>query len=319
VTRLVTIGLPVRNGESRLRTALDSLLSQTYEHLELVAIDNASTDATPEILREYAARDTRMRVERLPTPLGVQYNRLIQLASGDYFLWGSYDDYWDPQMVARCVEVLDADPNVVLANPAVELIDPDDRPLERLRDEIDTRGMSVGDRCLAVVWNIAICHAVYGVFRTKPLQAVGGFKEVWGGEIQLLVELSLRGTIATVPEPLFHYRMRPGEVPNNDAWNRRMLTFFDPAARARKAAMTTAELLRECRDVTAGAVLDADLSPREKAMTAAGILACFEIRFGVPLPLHNLRQHLPARSYVGLLPIVLRREAEGGLPTGILE
>ena len=57
----VSVCLPVRNGVRTMRTALDSALSQDFRDLEVVICDNASDDETPEILREYASRDPRVR------------------------------------------------------------------------------------------------------------------------------------------------------------------------------------------------------------------------------------------------------------------
>jgi glycosyltransferase involved in cell wall biosynthesis len=62
----VRIGLPAYNGERHLPAALDSLLAQTYGDFELIISDNASTDRTEEICREYAARDSRIRYHRSP-------------------------------------------------------------------------------------------------------------------------------------------------------------------------------------------------------------------------------------------------------------
>ena len=70
----LSIGLPVYNGEEYLAESLDALLGQTYEDFELVISDNASTDGTQEICREYAARDSRIRYLRLPRNIGAAPN-----------------------------------------------------------------------------------------------------------------------------------------------------------------------------------------------------------------------------------------------------
>ena len=61
---LVTLGVPVRNGAAMLAAALDSIVAQDYPNLEVVVSDNASTDATPEILRDYVQRYRHIRVIR---------------------------------------------------------------------------------------------------------------------------------------------------------------------------------------------------------------------------------------------------------------
>ena len=67
---LVSIGVPVYNGENYLRQALESITNQTYRNLEILIADNASTDGTEAICREFAARDERIRYHRHPTNLG---------------------------------------------------------------------------------------------------------------------------------------------------------------------------------------------------------------------------------------------------------
>ena len=70
----VTIGLPVRNGEAFLERVIDSALAQTFDDLELVIADNASTDRTPEICASYASRDPRVHVFRNDADIGVIRN-----------------------------------------------------------------------------------------------------------------------------------------------------------------------------------------------------------------------------------------------------
>ena len=67
---LVSIGVPVYNGERLLGRTLESLLAQTYTHLEIIISDNASTDSTPAIAREFADRDPRVRYVRNETNIG---------------------------------------------------------------------------------------------------------------------------------------------------------------------------------------------------------------------------------------------------------
>src|SRR3989442_1198286 len=95
---LVSIGLPIYNGERYLRQALDSLLSQAYENFELIVSDNASDDATPEICAAYAARDARIKYFRAPTNMGAvwNFNRVFELAGGEFFMWAAHDDLWHP-------------------------------------------------------------------------------------------------------------------------------------------------------------------------------------------------------------------------------
>src|SRR5713226_9738948 len=89
VRPMVSIGLPVYNGEAYLRQVLDSVLAQTFSEFDLVISDNASTDGTEAICREYAAADPRIRYHRQARNRGVTWNfrQVVLLSSGQYFLW----------------------------------------------------------------------------------------------------------------------------------------------------------------------------------------------------------------------------------------
>jgi glycosyltransferase involved in cell wall biosynthesis len=97
----VSIGMPVFNGEQSIRVALDSLLEQSYSDFELIISDNASTDGTEQICREYAARDQRISYVRQQTNLGAEANfkYVLHEASGEYFMWAACDDTYSPDFV----------------------------------------------------------------------------------------------------------------------------------------------------------------------------------------------------------------------------
>lgn len=102
---LVSIVLATWNGERFLAAQLDSLLAQTYPHLEIVAIDDCSSDSTPDILDRYARADSRIRVVRNERNLGYQKNfeRGFMLARGDYIAPCDQDDVWAPNKIAVLV------------------------------------------------------------------------------------------------------------------------------------------------------------------------------------------------------------------------
>ena len=114
---LVSIGMPLLNGEVLLREALDALLAQTHRNLEIIISDNASTDGTRAIYEEYAKRDSRIRFDRLPerVPAQINFNRLLEMAHGDYFMWAAFDDCWEPEFIERLLAELQRKQDAVLA------------------------------------------------------------------------------------------------------------------------------------------------------------------------------------------------------------
>lgn len=93
---MVSIGMPVYNGERFIREALDSLLAQTFADFELIISDNASTDATASICGQYAKQDSRIRYLRQESNIGAAANFrfVLDQAVAPYFMWAACDDKW---------------------------------------------------------------------------------------------------------------------------------------------------------------------------------------------------------------------------------
>lgn len=116
-TPLVSIGVPVYNGEKSLARTLDCLLGQTYKNIELILSDNASTDATAEICQKYCAQDKRIRYVRQEKNLGLHGNwtYVADQAQGEFFMWAAADDYWEPEFVEALANKLLEEPDAISA------------------------------------------------------------------------------------------------------------------------------------------------------------------------------------------------------------
>src|SRR6201997_3215495 len=122
---LVSVGLFVYNGERYIEETLDSILSQTFTDFELIISDNASTDRTGEIAQAYAKCDHRIRYYRSEKNMGAGWNarRVYELATGKYFKWAAVDDLLEPDLLQRCVEILESDPGCVVAYARTKEVD----------------------------------------------------------------------------------------------------------------------------------------------------------------------------------------------------
>ena len=120
---LVSVGVPVYNGAKVLRRALDSILSQDYSRVEIIVSDNASTDETEELCKEFSAKDNRITYYRSEKNMGVvwNFNSLIQFSKGKYFMWLSCDDFCAPDYLSKCVALLEANPNPTRAEARVAM------------------------------------------------------------------------------------------------------------------------------------------------------------------------------------------------------
>jgi glycosyltransferase involved in cell wall biosynthesis len=193
---LVSIGLPVFNGEKYIQQTLDSLLAQSYDNFELNISDNASTDGTEEICRLYAAKDNRVHYYRQPRNVGLMGNWrcVLQLASGEYFMWAQHDDCWSMNYVGILLECLLACPSAILAAGRTLYIDSDGNPYHLDPDDAPVRH---GNGNLSTAKQLLQQHAqgwLHGLFRRDELlRSVPTFfaADPWGADIVFLLELCL--------------------------------------------------------------------------------------------------------------------------------
>jgi glycosyltransferase involved in cell wall biosynthesis len=200
---LVSIGLPVYNGETTLREALDSLLEQDYMNTELIISDNASTDGTERICLEYAARDARVRYYRNERNIGASenFNRVVDLSVGKYFTWAADDDWRHPSHIRKCVELLERNPRAVLCSTGFTIHDESGVKRVPAHNFIHAPSENVAKRVYQLLSYDEHAISMYGVNRTDLLRQIARLKPVWGSDV-----LCLHGSILAVPEVLFSYR-----------------------------------------------------------------------------------------------------------------
>jgi glycosyltransferase involved in cell wall biosynthesis len=205
----VSVGLAVYNGERFINEALSSLLCQTFDDFELIISDNASTDRTEDICREYAAGDSRVHYYRNSHNLGLSgnYRRVFELSSGAYFKWATYDDVCAPEFIARCVDVLDRDGHVVLAHPQARIIDELGDVKADCSAGLHLQSPRPSERLAQLFRNLRLSNALYGVIRSDVLRATPLVGDFPAADIPLLAELCLRGLFYEIPEFLFLRRV----------------------------------------------------------------------------------------------------------------
>jgi hypothetical protein len=211
---LVSIGMPLRNAERHLNEALDSLLAQDYENLELIISDNASSDATESICRDYAARDNRVSYHRAEANLGAvrNFNRVFELAKGDYFMWAAHDDTRGAQFVSSCVAALNDHPEAVLCCTKVGFIDEDSQEVQPWFDLVPAAGKTHRARVGAIARS-RYWLDFYGLIRRSALAQTRLAQPVWGFDVVVGMELCMRGELLVIPERLFFYRINRQKTP----------------------------------------------------------------------------------------------------------
>jgi glycosyltransferase involved in cell wall biosynthesis len=264
--------MPVFNGERYMAEALESLLGQTFGELELLIVDNASTDATRDIAEDFARRDDRVRYHRNASNIGAapNFNLAVELTEAPLFKWAAHDDRVLPTYLERCVSALDADERVVLAHSHSELIDetgatrPHDEFLTHLGDprpSVRFRDMIIADH-----W----CLDVFGVVRRSALVKTPIIASYTGSDRNLLAELALLGPIHRVPDVLFQNRDHPERSVHATSFNsEERLKWFDTKLRKRVTLPHARCLFEYARSVQR-----VDLPPAERLACYRAIASC---------------------------------------------
>lgn len=208
---VITIGIPAYNAAAHIGLTLAGFLSQSYADFEVIVSDNASSDATPDAVKEYMRQDTRIRYERQPFNIGCNpnYAWLVTRARGEFFKWSSASDWCAPRFLEFCRKELLTHEDSVLAVPRTRLFHhaPEtsvdyDRDIEVLED-------TPYARLVKLTSTLALNNALNGLIRTATLRRTRPMERYSGADCVLMGHLALLGKFRLVQEPLFYRRMDP--------------------------------------------------------------------------------------------------------------
>ncbi len=222
----VSVVMPVRNGERFLDEAVASILSQTVADLELVVVDDGSTDRTPELLAAIAGRDARVGVlTQAPGGLTVALNAGCAAAAAPLLARMDADDVALPDRLERQLAVLDRRPEVALLGGGIVLVDEQGREVDR----------EPGRASLDLMARNELTHATV-VMRAEAFRAIGGYRLDQAEDYDLWLRLEERHRVAAVAEPVLRYRLHPGQFSVTEL-ERQALGFLcvREAARRRRA------------------------------------------------------------------------------------
>lgn len=198
----VSIGMPVYNGEKKLKKALDSLLNQTFKDFELIISDNASNDLTESICREYLSKDRRIKYIRQKINQGAVYNFYFVLsnAQSEYFMWAAHDDFWYPTFIEKNLNLLFSDSTCVLSISKVNIIN---------NDFIDSYSLGTYPisgkyihRIRKYLNNPGYNSRFYGIIRTKNIVESFTSKDFLAADWFIMTRLLKHGNFGEVNEVL---------------------------------------------------------------------------------------------------------------------
>jgi glycosyltransferase involved in cell wall biosynthesis len=254
---VLSIGLPVYNGERYIRCSLESLLSQSFRDFELTICDNASTDETSRICMDYVHRDSRIRYHRNEKNLGASanFNKTFELSRGRYFKWASYDDVCAPDFLLRCIEALDNDESAVLAYTGTTEIDENGNAIGDFGWKLNFGSEKPSERFRELLVGHSACYEVFGVIRSDVVRKTKLIGPYIGSDRKLLSELALRGRFVEIPQSLFMRRKHDRTSWDTMARNPTELAkWFDTSVNRRVVAAKCRLFVEYTRVITASPI-----------------------------------------------------------------
>ena len=199
----VSIVLPTYNGERYLAQSIESVLTQTYENLELIIVDDCSTDETPEIIRRFAERDSRIQVirnaenQKLPRSLNIGFRQ----ASGGVLTWTSDDNFYEDRAIEVMVQTLEQNPDCGMVYCDMTCIYEDGVRLRR--PAMDMERFYVDDV-------VGACF----LYRRQVLETVGEYDPDMAlvEDYDYWLRIRRQYEVLHIPQRLYQYRFHSGSL-----------------------------------------------------------------------------------------------------------
>lgn len=206
----ICLAMPLYNQTKFLDEAIASLLAQSYRDFRLVIVDDSTEPAPGDIVKRYAASDSRIHYIKNAARKGMvgNWQACFKHAAGaDYFAWVGDHDVWHPEWLEKMVRTLSDNPGAVLAYPVFVRITPEGDVIDKPVRHFATGNLSDFSRVKAVCGEArAFGKMVYGLFRADALCRAGVFRRLMFPDVILLHELALQGDFKQVDEELWYIR-----------------------------------------------------------------------------------------------------------------
>ena len=206
----VSVLIPIHNGEQFLKLSVNSILEQSFSNLELILLDDGSTDKTTDVLREFSTTDDRIVLLKNEKRLGIarSLNRCAAKARGTFFARMDADDKAHTNRLARQLVEFEKYPDLVVCGSNVIYADSKMRPLYRSNFPISGQDI----KCSSVFLNPFAHSAV--MMRANTFRSAGGYSEDLdvAQDYDLWCRLIWRGRAGNITDPLMTLRRHRNSV-----------------------------------------------------------------------------------------------------------
>ncbi|MEL6768986.1 MAG: glycosyltransferase, partial [Pseudomonadota bacterium] len=207
---LISVLMPVYNGEVYLDEAIQSVRTQTFADFEFIIVDDGSSDATPRILARHAAEDPRLRIHsQANTGIVGALNAGLALARGQYIARMDADDLCLPQRFERQAAYLDTTPEAVLVGGLAETMDAAGRPIA-----VVSGGPHKETDLSRFPPRVAVSLHPLIMVRRAAFDAIGGYRTGFphAEDYDLYLRLARLGRLDNPAEVMLRYRKHDGAI-----------------------------------------------------------------------------------------------------------
>lgn len=205
----VSVIIPAFNAAETLAEAVASVVNGSYQHLEILIVDDCSTDDTSKVAAKLAESDPRIQFLRNPQNYGVSKSRNLMLdrATGEYVAFLDSDDTWEPNKLEFCLQMLADNPEVKAVAHALRYLDKQGKKLSYIATYPTTQAQmqaikQTGESPWVFPSSVVVDRAI--------IVKEGGFAEDWlvGEDTELFTRIAQKYGLLAATEPLGNYRIR---------------------------------------------------------------------------------------------------------------
>ena len=225
---LVSMMMPVFNGQNFIRFSIEALLKQDYQNIELIILDNLSTDNTSLICQEYEKLDPRVRYicDETPCISHEGANRLIKYANGEFCMIACDDDLYTPDYVSKMVEVLEKNPDLGMVYSRMGFVDIHGNIMksnpEKLWFKLENSFLK---NLILFLWIRSCVPMVFGIFRTQLYKQTLPFqvfdKTLFDADNKFMLEFLAVNKVHCEDEILFYYRFKDRTIEKEDSTDKK--------------------------------------------------------------------------------------------------